>query len=518
MRASGPSPRPARNLHGVFEAADGTAGPSSSASFPRPRMHSPYHSYRALEQAAKSVAELASEAERASAQHEARKRRRRARVLAEARQAAAVDADGDMDDKDMLDSPELLGRSVNSLDGVSSDDEDVELPESMRSSVVSTASRSSSEGVGSSSGQRSTPNLQFSTLSANPKSPGGSSSRRGRNMSRMAGKIAADQQQLLRQSSATGEGAAGPAANEGPSSSPRVPLHRSLTRSSQRGTSLSSARQTGLVLLGIGAFFGFSGYEPKTSLHKRTSYAAAGTGSNAHFSVVLESSVARPNWNMDTVQGPYGLRLVQDEIFEEERSANLVHYVPTASQIDDDRQAYPPPSWERLVGRISAWTCTILYMTSRLPQIWTNMQRRSVQGLSILLFIAAATGNLLYTISVLANPKAHVPPSTMPERMAYLLESLPFLLGSGGTLVFDGIIVCQWLAWRGKAPSAGLGVATSHGQGAGSGHSLGSHGGTDGIAPVAASSVSALHSYRSASRPGGTRSRWQSLERQPLLE
>ncbi len=37
----------------------------------------------------------------------------------------------------------------------------------------------------------------------------------------------------------------------------------------------------------------------------------------------------------------------------------------------------------------------------------------------------------------------------------YLQESLPFLLGSGGTLVFDLIIVGQWLAWRKKGVALG---------------------------------------------------------------
>lgn len=99
-------------------------------------------------------------------------------------------------------------------------------------------------------------------------------------------------------------------------------------------------------------------------------------------------------------------------------------------------------SWQRLVGRMSAWTCTVLYLTSRLPQIWENYIRRSVRGLSILLFMAAFMGNLLYTISVLSNPEA-----VGPGRRGYLQESLPFLLGSGGTLVFDLIIIGQWWMW-----------------------------------------------------------------------
>lgn len=108
----------------------------------------------------------------------------------------------------------------------------------------------------------------------------------------------------------------------------------------------------------------------------------------------------------------------------------------------------PPPSVERVIGRISAWICTVLYLTSRLPQIWVNLSRRSVEGLSILLFLSAFTGNLLYTISILINPKSS-DPSTARD---YLAESTPFLLGSGGTLIFDLIIVSQWIAWRGNRP------------------------------------------------------------------
>lgn len=44
-----------------------------------------------------------------------------------------------------------------------------------------------------------------------------------------------------------------------------------------------------------------------------------------------------------------------------------------------DYHEYHPPkdhvSWERIIGRISAWMCTTLYLTSRLPQIWKNVRR-----------------------------------------------------------------------------------------------------------------------------------------------
>lgn len=35
----------------------------------------------------------------------------------------------------------------------------------------------------------------------------------------------------------------------------------------------------------------------------------------------------------------------------------------------------PPIDFQHLVGRVSAWACTTLYLTSRLPQIWKNVSR-----------------------------------------------------------------------------------------------------------------------------------------------
>ena len=37
----------------------------------------------------------------------------------------------------------------------------------------------------------------------------------------------------------------------------------------------------------------------------------------------------------------------------------------------------PEPQVRRIIGRVSAWICTTLYLTSRLPQIWKNVRARS---------------------------------------------------------------------------------------------------------------------------------------------
>ncbi|KAG0044099.1 hypothetical protein BGZ83_010666 [Gryganskiella cystojenkinii] len=98
------------------------------------------------------------------------------------------------------------------------------------------------------------------------------------------------------------------------------------------------------------------------------------------------------------------------------------------------------------LGRIFAWICTVFYLSSRMPQLWKNFNRKSVQGLSILMFFWAAMGNLSYTLSIL-NSEAAVNPET---RQKFLREAVPYVLGSSGTLMFDLSIFCQWLYYTDK--------------------------------------------------------------------
>ncbi|GAA96678.1 uncharacterized protein L969DRAFT_97034 [Mixia osmundae IAM 14324] len=105
---------------------------------------------------------------------------------------------------------------------------------------------------------------------------------------------------------------------------------------------------------------------------------------------------------------------------------------PSTSDGDaPDEDPQPALDTQRIIGRVSAWVCATLYLTSRCPQIYQNYRRRSVEGLAMLLFVAAFMGNLFYVISILVDPSTD------------LRESLPFLIGSGGTLCFDVTIVAQ---------------------------------------------------------------------------
>jgi uncharacterized protein with PQ loop repeat len=99
------------------------------------------------------------------------------------------------------------------------------------------------------------------------------------------------------------------------------------------------------------------------------------------------------------------------------------------------------------MGRFFAWLCTCLYLSSRIPQILKNYKRRSVQGLSIALFVFAACGNLTYTLSIFTNPH-----STHES----LIEAIPYILGSAGTLLFDLSIYSQYVIYNWVNPKSTL--------------------------------------------------------------
>ncbi|KAJ7109478.1 PQ loop repeat-domain-containing protein [Mycena epipterygia] len=120
-------------------------------------------------------------------------------------------------------------------------------------------------------------------------------------------------------------------------------------------------------------------------------------------------------------------------------NTNHVHFVRSEDNPPHHDPIPTNPSNERVIGRIFAWLCTTLYLTSRLPQIWKNFVRKSVEGLSMYLFIFAFLGNSFYVASILSSD------------VFVLRESLPYLLGSGGTLVFDVTIVGQSVIYR-RAP------------------------------------------------------------------
>jgi uncharacterized protein with PQ loop repeat len=115
-----------------------------------------------------------------------------------------------------------------------------------------------------------------------------------------------------------------------------------------------------------------------------------------------------------------------------------------------------------IAGTVLSWMSTLLYLGSRLPQLYKNHKRKSTSGLSPALFIAAFFGNLFYSSSLFTNPCAWsdmgpyggggwVGPHGS-EQAEWVGRAAPFFLGAAGVLMMDALMGVQFL-YFGEAPS-----------------------------------------------------------------
>jgi solute carrier family 66 (lysosomal lysine-arginine transporter), member 1 len=81
----------------------------------------------------------------------------------------------------------------------------------------------------------------------------------------------------------------------------------------------------------------------------------------------LSPKVAAPDTSMKS--SPYSVPIELDDI---SLSYDDLYFADPYHSDDSDDQ-HDGTSTEYLIGRISAWICTTLYLTSRLPQIWKNV-------------------------------------------------------------------------------------------------------------------------------------------------
>lgn len=98
------------------------------------------------------------------------------------------------------------------------------------------------------------------------------------------------------------------------------------------------------------------------------------------------------------------------------------------------------------IGSISS----VLYLCSRLPQMYTNFTRKSTEGVSYFLFALVILGNTTYGLSVLLKN-----PDVGQGESSYMIHHLPWLIGSLGTLSLDIIISIQFIIYR-KRPEQEL--------------------------------------------------------------
>ncbi|XP_061114154.1 lysosomal amino acid transporter 1 homolog [Conger conger] len=106
---------------------------------------------------------------------------------------------------------------------------------------------------------------------------------------------------------------------------------------------------------------------------------------------------------------------------------------------------------KEIIGFTIGSVSSLLYLCSRLPQIYTNYVRKSTEGLSYFLFALVILGNSLYGLSVLLkNPEYGQPEGN------YVLHHLPWLIGSLGTLTLDLVISMQFLRYRKPSQEYGI--------------------------------------------------------------
>ncbi|XP_051282096.1 lysosomal amino acid transporter 1 homolog isoform X1 [Dicentrarchus labrax] len=98
---------------------------------------------------------------------------------------------------------------------------------------------------------------------------------------------------------------------------------------------------------------------------------------------------------------------------------------------------------KEIIGFSIGSVSSVLYLCSRLPQMYTNFKRKSTEGVSYFLFALVILGNTTYGMSVLLKN-----PDRGQGEKSYLIHHLPWLIGSLGTLSLDLIISLQFIIYR----------------------------------------------------------------------
>ncbi|OJD33246.1 pq loop repeat protein [Diplodia corticola] len=141
----------------------------------------------------------------------------------------------------------------------------------------------------------------------------------------------------------------------------------------------------------------------------------------------------------------------------------LLAVVAQASPLNGPSPAFPiiaqhadesTETGTQVAGRLLSWLSTVMYLGSRMPQLYKNYKRKSTSGLSPTLFLAAFMGNLFYSSSIATNPCAW---GTYPSHGArgwvgldgsqqadWVGRAMPFFLGAAGVLLMDGAVGAQF--------------------------------------------------------------------------
>lgn len=91
-----------------------------------------------------------------------------------------------------------------------------------------------------------------------------------------------------------------------------------------------------------------------------------------------------------------------------------------------------------IAGTWLGWIMAAIYMGGRLPQIWKNVQRGTVEGLNPFMFLFALIGNAAYVASIIVK--------TLEWKM--LKPNMPWLVDAAVCVLLDCFILTQFIYYR----------------------------------------------------------------------
>jgi uncharacterized protein with PQ loop repeat len=86
-----------------------------------------------------------------------------------------------------------------------------------------------------------------------------------------------------------------------------------------------------------------------------------------------------------------------------------------------------------ITGIILGWITSFIYIFGRFPQIYKNWQRKTTEGLSILMYVFTVFGNLFYLLSILE-----------PVNSISIVIYLPWITLVSISILLDFVIFFQW--------------------------------------------------------------------------
>lgn len=139
--------------------------------------------------------------------------------------------------------------------------------------------------------------------------------------------------------------------------------HKSRSLSLVRGSGgKGSRRAAGMTFMSVGLLVGWGGFG-HTVIGGMNKQVGRSTG------IVLNQATTWPTIRHPNILSSSPTMSSNTPFFLEFSATDL----DFQSHEDYPRPPEDPQSYQRIIGRISAWSCTTLYLTSRMPQIWKNV-------------------------------------------------------------------------------------------------------------------------------------------------